>query len=138
MLGEASFGDVSGSEDFKAFTADALDALVKVHQQGALTASEEYRKVAADKFAERSSSTIENITQLDSLGKSLQEVVGIQQLVEGESLKSIEDSIGNMRDGPEKDEAVDGLNEAREGLQELIDDEAKDMDEYKSEADKIK
>jgi hypothetical protein len=138
MLGEASFGDVSGSEDFKAFTADALDALVKVHQQGALTASEEYRKVAADKFAERSSSTIENITQLDSLGKSLQEVVGIQQLVEGESLKSIEDSIGNMRDGPEKDEAVDGLKEAREGLQELIDDEAKDMDEYKSEADKIK
>jgi hypothetical protein len=43
-----------------------------------------------------------------------------------------------MRDGPEKDEAVDGLKEAREGLQELIDDEAKDMDEYKSEADKIK
>jgi hypothetical protein len=138
MLGEASFDDVSGSEDFKAFTADALDALVKVHQQGALTASEEYRKVAADKFAERSSSTLENITQLDSLGKNWQEFVDIQQLVEGESLKSIEDSIGNMRDGPEKDEAVDGLKEAREGLQELIDDEAKDMDEYKSEADKIK
>jgi hypothetical protein len=138
MLEGARFDDVSGSEDFKAFTADALGALVEVHRQGALTASEEYRRVAADKFAERSSSTLENITQLDSLGKNWQEFVDIQQLVEGESLKSIEGSIGNMRDGPEKDEAVDGLNEAREGLQELIDDEAKDMDEYKSEADKIK
>jgi len=138
MVDDARFDEVSGSEDFKAFTDDALDALEKVHQQGALTAAEEYRKVAADKFAERSSSTLENITQLDSLGKNWKEFVDIQQLVEGESLKSIEDSIGKMRDGPEKDEAVDGLKEAREGLQELTDDEEKDMDEYKSEAGKIK
>lgn len=138
MVDDARFDEVSGSEDFKAFTDDALDALEKVHQQGALTAAEEYRKVAADKFAERSSLTLENITQLDSLGKNWKEFVDIQQLVEGESLKSIEDSIGKMRDGPEKDEAVDGLKEAREGLQELTDDEEKDMDEYKSEAGKIK
>ncbi len=133
---EAKLDDVSGSEDFKNFTAAAIEAM-KVHRQAALMADEEYRKVVTGKFADRSSSTIENIKQLDALGKKWKESEDIEKSAE-DSLKSIEDSISKMRDGPEKDEATAGLKEAREGLKDLIEDQKKDLEEYKSEADKVK
>jgi hypothetical protein len=135
-LDEARFVDVTGSEDFKSFRDDAIQAL-GVHEQAALSAGEKYRSVAAGKFADRSSSTLENITQFDELGRRWKEFGDIQLSIEAGPLKRLEDSISKMREGPEKEEATEGLNEAREGLKDLMEDEEKDLAEYKNEADKI-
>ena len=69
----AKLENVSDTEDYKAFATDARDRLASTHLQSALAASVKYREAANEKFAERSESTLQSITQLDKLGKRLSE-----------------------------------------------------------------
>ena len=73
-----------------------------MHQQAAVSAAEDYRKIAAGKFAEKSSSTIENITLLDSLGKNWREFEDIQKGAQSGPLMLVEGTMNLMADGPEK------------------------------------
>jgi hypothetical protein len=138
MVSDGRLPEVSGSDDFRSFAADASDKLTKVHQQAALSACEDFRRVAMGKFASRSSDTIENIVMLDSLGKNWREFEQLQQGVENGPLKVLEEAINKMRDGPEKDAAASALKDTREGLADLVNDGKKDLEEYTSEAEKVK
>ena len=134
---EGKFDDVSGSEDYKKFTSAAIEAL-KLHRQAALAADDAYRKVVENKFSNRSQSTIENIKQLDTLGRKWKEFEDIEKSAE-DSLKNIEEKVDKeMRDGPEKNEATSGLKETHENLRQAEDEQKKALEEYKSEAEKVK
>ena len=87
-LNEARFDDVSASQDFQQFRDGAMQALAE-HAKAALSASEEYHSAAAGKFADRSSSTMEKITQLDELGRRWKEFDEIQRSLGDGALKSM-------------------------------------------------
>ncbi len=85
-LNEARFDDVSASQDFQQFRDGAMQAVAE-HAKAALSA--EYHSAAAGKFADRSSSTMENITQLDELGRRWKEFDEIQRSLADGALKSM-------------------------------------------------
>jgi hypothetical protein len=137
IVSELNIDGVAGSDDFNELLANLVDTFRKVHLEPAEAAAKRFGELVRKGIGDESEEKRERIYKLKSLAAQSEIIDSTEQEIESD-LKAFEDVMAEMlREGEEKQEITRILNEIRENLRTLKDEDQGDFIEYQGEVETL-